>query len=192
MRSRGRSPDDISAAAVPHSAGMDASGWVAVEALIGAMKRKPTLETVKELVASSDKRRFVLDLDHEVPRIRAAQGHTVVLEAPVLTRVTDPAQVPLAVHGTSMAAFELIRQSGHLLRMQRTHVHFSTLPAHLRKGDLRAVVLRLDVRRALESGLELFLSTNQVCLCEGPVPLDLLTRVDVQDLGPEWAALDRP
>ena len=171
---------------------MDGSGWVPVETLVAAMKHKPTLDVVAEIVASSDKRRFVLDMDHEVPRIRAAQGHTVQLESPVLTPVTDASQVPLAVHGTNKAAFELIRESGHLLKMQRTHVHFSTMPGHLRKGDLRAVVLRLDVKRALEVGLALFLSTNQVCLCEGPVPLDLLTRVELQDLGPEWAALEAP
>lgn len=46
-------------------------------------------------------KRFVLDESASSPRIRAAQGHSVQLQAPVLTPVTDASSVPCAVHATS-------------------------------------------------------------------------------------------
>lgn len=45
--------------------------------------------------------RFVINDDTRPPRIRAAQGHSVPLPAPVLDPVTDAASVPPAVHVTS-------------------------------------------------------------------------------------------
>jgi 2'-phosphotransferase len=46
-------------------------------------------------------KRFVLDDSTQPPRIRAAQGHSVALEDPVLEAVTDASAVPCAVHVTS-------------------------------------------------------------------------------------------
>jgi hypothetical protein len=46
-------------------------------------------------------KRFVLDESAGSPRIRAAQGHSLQLEAPVLQPVTDASSVECAVHATS-------------------------------------------------------------------------------------------
>lgn len=46
-------------------------------------------------------KRYVLDETVEPPRIRAAQGHTVQLENPMLREVTNSSDVPLAIHVTS-------------------------------------------------------------------------------------------
>jgi 2'-phosphotransferase len=46
-------------------------------------------------------KRFVLDESTDPPRIRAAQGHSVQLEDPVLEAVTSADSVPWAVHVTS-------------------------------------------------------------------------------------------
>lgn len=45
--------------------------------------------------------RFVLEDSGDELRVRAAQGHSVQLEAPVLQPVTDAAAVPCAIHATS-------------------------------------------------------------------------------------------
>lgn len=46
-------------------------------------------------------KRFVWDDSVDPPRVRAAQGHTVALEEPVLEPVLDAGAVPLALHVTS-------------------------------------------------------------------------------------------
>lgn len=88
-------------------------------------------------------------LDKERGLIRAAQGHSIKLENPELTPVLSPEHVPVAVHGTNEDAWVAIQASGCLLPMARTHVHFSTMPVQLKKGHLSAVLLRLDLARAM-------------------------------------------
>jgi hypothetical protein len=68
--------------------------------------------TTTQVVSSNDKARFVLDDSVDPPRIRAAQGHSVPLEAPVLEPVTDAAAVPLAIHITSAEGWEAIQVRG--------------------------------------------------------------------------------
>lgn len=63
--------------------------------------------------------RFVLDEQHQPPRIRAAQGHSVALADPQLAVVTDAAAAPVAVHATSQEARSSIQASGELRRMSR-------------------------------------------------------------------------
>lgn len=67
-------------------------------------------------------------------RIRAAQGHTIELAAAILQPVEDARKVPLAIHVTSAANWEKIKESGALRRMGRSHVHFATEPRHKRLG----------------------------------------------------------
>ncbi len=93
------------------------------------------------MVSANDKQRFVLDESTDPPRIRAAQGHSVQLEAPVLEPVTSASSVPLAVHVTSREGWEGIQGSGTLLRMARTHIHFAT----------QVCVLRVCCRLALST-----------------------------------------
>lgn len=64
--------------------------------------------------------RFVLDEQHHLPRIRAAQGHSITLADPQLSPVTDAAAVPAAVHATSREAWQAIQSSGELQRMSRS------------------------------------------------------------------------
>lgn len=163
---------------------MDGSGWVPVQRLIELMSSAPTTEEVEAVVTSSDKQRFVLDKERGL--IRAAQGHSIKLENPELTPVLSPEHVPVAVHGTNEDAWVAIQASGCLLPMARTHVHFSTMPVQLKKGHLSAVLLRLDLARAMEAGLDFYLSSNHVLLCAKAVPVQFLKRVTREDLGPEW------
>lgn len=63
--------------------------------------------------------RFVLDEQHIPPRIRAAQGHSIILSDPLLAPVTDAASVPVAVHATSQDSWQAIQAAGELRRMNR-------------------------------------------------------------------------
>ncbi|KAF1816082.1 phosphotransferase KptA/Tpt1 [Eremomyces bilateralis CBS 781.70] len=101
---------------------------------------------------------------------------------------------PMVVHGTSQAAWELILASGGLKRMGRVHVHFATGVtgdlAHLlekgetggvggKEGDVDlpqvisgmrrsvAVLIFVDLEKALKAGLKFWRSENDVILSEG-------------------------
>ena len=85
------------------------AGWVAVDDLLAAVNRhgKPlTLDQLRQIVATSDKKRFAFNEDGT--RIRASQGHSVEvdLQYPPLT----PPEV--LYHGTATRFLEGIRQHG--------------------------------------------------------------------------------
>ncbi|GLC38620.1 hypothetical protein PLESTM_000754600 [Pleodorina starrii] len=129
----------------PPPGAMDSAGWVSLPVLLRHMRNHPNEEQVRRIVAACEKKRFVIDDSVNPPRIRAAQGHTVELAEAVLEPVTDADKVPVAVHVTSVSSWEVIRTSGELLRMKRTHIHFATEPHHMRKNKWAEVYLRLDL-----------------------------------------------
>lgn len=118
-----------------------------------------------------------IDMKHEPPRVRATQGHSITLEAPILQPVTDGAEVPVAVHLTRPATWQLIQQDGFLRRQKRTHIHFATKPALARTNKWASCYLQLDVKQALEDGVPLHLSSNGVLLTAGPLPVKYVTEV---------------
>jgi RNA:NAD 2'-phosphotransferase (TPT1/KptA family) len=111
------------------------------------------------------------------PAIRATQGHSVHLKSPILTHITSAQSVPEAVHVTSQATWKLIQDDGFLRRMDRTHIHFATRAALGRKNKWADCFLRLKVAEALKDGISLYLSTNGVVLCEGPLPIRFVEEV---------------
>ncbi|KXL41551.1 MAG: hypothetical protein FE78DRAFT_520316 [Acidomyces sp. 'richmondensis'] len=133
--------------------------------------------------------------------IRANQGHSLKIETEgLLTPITGDNQPGTAVHGTSHAAWVRIVASGGLKPMGRNHVHFASglppgfqlLPDGSAATDSAPVIsgmrqsstilMFLDVPKAMDSGLNLWLSDNGVILSEGNedgiVPLDLFLRVE--------------
>eukprot|EP00879_Flechtneria_rotunda_P004564 GHRR01004819.1.p1 GENE.GHRR01004819.1~~GHRR01004819.1.p1 ORF type:complete len:258 (+),score=53.65 GHRR01004819.1:251-1024(+) len=148
----------------PPPGSMDAQGYVPVDVLLAHMRTKPSRAELRHVVEVNDKKRFVWDESDGAPRIRAAQGHTVQLEAPVLQPVLDAALVPCAVHATSREAWQSIQASGVLQRMHRTHIHFATQPNLLRANTWAQVLLNLKLQEALDAGYEFsFLAT--MCCC---------------------------
>lgn len=111
--------------------------------------------------------------------------------------LADPQTLPeTVVHGTFYAAWERILASGGLKPMGRVHVHFATgprledvlvlgngearsdgveVPSRAKKTDvvisgMRAdaqILIYVDIRRALEAGVEFWRSENGVVLTEG-------------------------
>jgi RNA:NAD 2'-phosphotransferase (TPT1/KptA family) len=98
---------------------MDPSGWIPVLVLLQFLKYSVTLEEIRRVVEIDEKKRFILDEIHEPARIRAAQGHTIQLETPILERVTSAATIHTAVHVTSEQGWEKIQQSGYLVLVFR-------------------------------------------------------------------------
>src|SRR5262245_36958476 len=96
-------------------------GWVSVSELLKALEQHHvpiSLEELKQIVATSDKKRFAFSDDEQ--RIRANQGHSVAVD------LEYPPQPPpeILYHGTATRFVESIRQRG-LQKMDRHDVHLS-------------------------------------------------------------------
>ncbi|KAI4372707.1 hypothetical protein MLD38_010906 [Melastoma candidum] len=132
-----------------------------------------TVDEIKEAVRRDNKQRFsLLEEDGEL-LIRANQGHTLktVESDSLLKPILSADEIPVCVHGTYKKNVQSILDSG-LKRMQRLHVHFSPgLPSDgqvisgMRQNV--SVLIFLDVRKALEDGMKLYISDNWVILTEG-------------------------
>jgi RNA:NAD 2'-phosphotransferase (TPT1/KptA family)/inhibitor of KinA sporulation pathway (predicted exonuclease) len=157
---------------------MRADGYVRLDELVAnkqLSRWKPTSVDILALVSKDSKQRFGLwqDMDTGEQWIRANQGHTLaaVADDALLEPITDPATVPVCVHGTYMACLPAIERDG-LSRMARNHIHFSVgLPeAGGVISGMRAsaeVVIWLDVAKTLAAGIKLFRSANNVVLSPG-------------------------
>ncbi|TYI15029.1 hypothetical protein ES332_A08G160200v1 [Gossypium tomentosum] len=160
---------------------MRSDGYVKVEDLLKLnMKtfaniplRSHTVDDIKEAVRKDNKQRFSLLEENGELLIRANQGHTVttVESERLLKQIVSADEVQFCVHGTYKRNLESILESG-LKRMERLHVHFSSgLPTdgEVISGMRRDVnvLIYLDVRKALEEGMKLYISDNKVILTEG-------------------------
>src|SRR5712691_6737727 len=85
------------------------AGWVSVEELLSAINRigvSLSLEQLRHIVATSDKKRFAFNEDGL--RIRASQGHSVDLDLQY-----EPETPPeMLYHGTASRFVDSIRATG--------------------------------------------------------------------------------
>ncbi|KAF8586370.1 hypothetical protein K439DRAFT_1341045 [Ramaria rubella] len=102
--------------------------------------------------------------------IRANQGHSIENVVIEMVEVTNLSQVSMAVHGTNKTAWNRISVEG-LSRMKRQHVHFAQgIPGSGVLSGMRAaseVYIFLNIPMALEAGLKLLVSANDVVCCSG-------------------------
>lgn len=79
-----------------------------------------------------------------------------------------------------------MQADGLLRRMSRTHIHFATAAAHLRRNSWVTVALQLDLPAALAVGQLFFRAANGVLLTEGPLPVQYVHEISLQDI--DWNA----
>ncbi|CAA0806054.1 RNA 2-phosphotransferase- Tpt1 / KptA family [Striga hermonthica] len=149
--------------------------------------RSHTADEVKEAVRRDNKQRFSILEDNGELLIRANQGHTIqIVETESLLKpILSAEEVQVCVHGTYKKNLESILEGG-LKRMKRLHVHFSCgLPTdgEVISGMRRDVnvLIFLDVRKALEEGMKLYISDNKVILTEGfdgAVPVKYFKKIE--------------
>ncbi|CAE7712864.1 unnamed protein product, partial [Symbiodinium sp. CCMP2592] len=152
-----------------------------------------TLADVQVAVTDNAKQRFQLSHQGHELLIRATQGHSMqqVRDDLLLTRITAPEEVPLAVHGTYLRHYASIYQQGLRAgrdrgQRARKHIHFAmALPRdqHRATSGMRTdveILIYLDISRALRDGMHLYVSTNSVVLSEGfngCIPIDYMSKV---------------
>lgn len=164
----------------PEKAGVsvDKEGWLDVDALIEAARRKGFLldrARLETIVATSDKKRFTLTDDGR--RIRAAQGHSTAQVDITHVRRSPPA---ILCHGTAEPNIASILEQG-LHPGRRHYVHLSVdertaVAVGRRHGD--PVVFLVDARSMEEAGAEFYLAENGVWLTRFVGPEFLTRRTD--------------
>ncbi|XP_011005894.1 PREDICTED: tRNA 2'-phosphotransferase 1-like isoform X2 [Populus euphratica] len=164
---------------------MRCDGFVKVEDLLKLyMKtfanvplRLHTDDDVKEAVRKDNKQR--LSLLEEGGELLTVESESL------LKAILLPEEITVCVHGTYKKNLDSILESG-LKRMQRLHVHFSSgLPTDVEViGGMRRdvnVLIFLDVRKALEEGMKLYISDIRVILTEGfdgTIPIKYFERIE--------------
>ena len=145
------------------------AGWVGVDELLKAVNSHGvslSLDQLKHLVATSDKKRFAFSEDGQC--IRASQGHSVEVDLQYLPQ-TPPETL---YHGTAVRFLDSIRQQG-LQKMERHDVHLSaetklTLQVGGRHGKPVLLTIRAgDMHRA---GFVFRCSANGVWLVDHVPP----------------------
>lgn len=132
---------------------------------------------VKAMVAEDEKTRFSLkEIDGEI-HIRANQGHSRDVAAQLetdlmLSEILTPAEVPKAIHGTDVTAWERHIRTEGLKPMKRAYIHFA--PGMLGEEDVRSgmrksstIYIYIDTEKAMKDGIKFFRSENNVILSSG-------------------------
>jgi len=158
---------------------MGSDGYVKIDDLLAKPKLKnqwkTTLDHIKVVVNSNDKKRFELKEIDGVLMIRAVQGHSIktVKTEDLLEPIKNPFQYSQVVHGTYFEPLPLIMKGG-LNKMARNHVHLAAgLPG--KDGVISGmrsscqVVIELNMVKAIHGAHQIpfFLSKNDVILSEG-------------------------
>lgn len=159
---------------------IESDGFVKISDLLTLKEFKGvTVEEIKLEVELNEKKRFSLDLLGE--KIRANQGHStesgkLIDSTKLLTKIAEPSDY--CVHGTTKDALPQILQTG-LNKMNRTHIHFaSKLGAISGFRKSSEVLIHLDMKKAMEDGLEFFMSGNDVILCTGPIDKKYFLKIE--------------
>jgi 2'-phosphotransferase len=132
---------------------------------------------VREVVASNDKKRFLITTfdtpDGPKDFIRANQGHSIQTIKIEMEQIMSAEEYPTIIHGTNNAAWSLIgKDPKGINKMKRNHIHFATglLGEEGVISGMRhscTVLIYLDLEKALKDGIKFFKSENGVILSEG-------------------------
>ena len=151
---------------------LDKNGWVETQELLKKLaknNKRISLETLEEVVAQNDKKRFAFNADRT--KIRASQGHSI--EINLGYKPVEPPKI--LFHGTATRFLKSIQKQG-LLKGNRHQVHLSKeVDTATKVGSRHGKVVVLKVR-ALEmhkAGFEFFVSENKVWLID-QVPVEYL------------------
>jgi putative RNA 2'-phosphotransferase len=154
---------------------LDAQGWVEIDALIAALRRKRKLwegltrNDIEAMMAAAEKQRYAIDGD----KIRAQYGHSVA------QKIAKVAQQPpwRLYHGTSPKLLDIIRRDG-LKPMRRQYVHLSadlaTATSVGKRHHPNPVILFVDAQRAFAAGIMFYQEDSGIWLAE-PIPAGYLS-----------------
>jgi putative RNA 2'-phosphotransferase len=144
---------------------LDDNGWANIDELItkASIHHHPfSIEELKEIVETNDKKRFVLD--NGGTKIRASQGHSIEVDLN-LSKQQPP---KFLYHGTVDKYVPIIEKEG-LRKMERQHVHLSTdrdTAAKVGSRRGKPVILTINSNAMYDDGFEFYRSQNGVWLTD--------------------------
>jgi len=169
--------------AVQMGLNIESDGYILLDDILALKEFKYyTSDDVKYVVESNDKKRFSLKEESstgdgkEQLYIRANQGHSNKVakhidENELLTKLTKP--LPVVIHGTTKEAYKKIKDVG-LKKMTRSHIHFAItedfIEGNKQQSGIRSnceLLIYIDMEKAMNDGIEFFMSDNKVVLCGG-------------------------
>ena len=151
---------------------MDRKGFVEVEELIDKIRKVKgfgwvTLQDILNIIKGDKKGRFEI---REIDRknfIRAKYGHSKNLDVNVCYPKLDRGKINYLYHGTNSKVLPWILREG-LKPMNRKYVHLSPTPedalvvSRRRRG--KPVILKIDAKKYVEEGGEIWKATDKVYL----------------------------
>ncbi|KAF8552874.1 hypothetical protein OG21DRAFT_1415320 [Imleria badia] len=142
------------------------------------MFRDVTFTQLQDIVKRDQKSRYHLLFEPQTSEsagtdvwwIRANQGHSMKNIEPELQPILSASEIPMAVHGTTRKAWQLIATQG-LSKMTRNHIHLAqNVPGSGVISGMRnssQILIFVNVQKALDAGIKFYLSANGVVLTEG-------------------------
>lgn len=150
---------------------IDAGGWVKLNDILSKCDdfKETSFEDIEYIVRENNKKRFTLSEISGEWFIKANQGHSIkyVKDDLLLTEITDPEYLPIAVHSTYKESISIILKEG-LSKMKRNHIHMAKSKniVHGTRKNATAFI-NIDVKRAIEDGIKFYESDNGVILSAG-------------------------
>nr|WP_319250232.1 RNA 2'-phosphotransferase [uncultured Celeribacter sp.] len=139
---------------------LDPEGWANIEELIAKADIPLDLDTLRKVVATSDKKRFAISADGL--SIRANQGHSIEVNLGL-----EPVEPPeLLYHGTATRFLDSIKEQG-LLPQNRQYVHLSPdIETAIKVGQRhgKPVVLTIPALAMHQKGHQFLRTQNGVWL----------------------------
>lgn len=185
--------------AVKERLSIDKAGYVKLSEILQNNRLKThraTVEDITRIVANNDKKRFDIQDREGVRFICATQGHslkTVTDDNLVLLETAEDFPTQL-IHGTNAKALKLILESGGLSKMNRNHIHLTSLlkSSEAAVSGLRnfsTILIYLDINKIQESDIKFYKSLNDVYLtpgnAEGMLPKEYFLKIiNRKDGGP--------
>ncbi|KAG2144582.1 hypothetical protein DEU56DRAFT_732488 [Suillus clintonianus] len=178
------------------NAGLDMreDGYAKVtDVLSNPMFRDVNFSQLQEIVSKDQKQRYHLlseprssDSPSDIWWIRANQGHSLKTVTLDMQPITSALDVPMAVHGTTLVAWQFIGKflfmswfvllthmsaTQGLSKMKRNHIHLAQgIPGDSVMSGMRnssQILIFVDVQKALDDGIPFYLSANGVVLTDG-------------------------
>lgn len=155
---------------------MDSCGWVDINDLIllSPITKNTYQENLKYIHddVKQDKKGRVEIIGN---KIRATNGHSVLLGTPIMTPITTQNKFAWVIHLTTESSWENIQKCGFIKKMSRCYVHFAIDIAHLRNTPQHNVYLYLHTEQLLQDEYKLFITTNNVIASFEDIPIRYLS-----------------
>lgn len=153
---------------------IDEAGYILLDEILNHIQFKNcTFNQIKNIVDNCDKQRFSLIKRNDKYYIRANQGHTIrtISDDNLLTKITNPRQIPICIHGTYNKYLPSILRNG-LSRMSRNHIHFAcgeTYDKNVISGMRTSCEIKIyiNTERAMNDNISFYKSENNVILSVG-------------------------